>query len=166
MNCPACGKEMVCEDFGAQVDVCENGCSGIWFDQGELTRLNEADEGLGQLLENALRDPRNNAEQGRGKLVCPKCNIPMHSHKYARANEINIDECYNCGGIFLDSGELTQVRDHYMSDAEVDAYAEKLIHGVPGFDQAEKEQDAEEARVANMQHLTHFLTVNYWQKKF
>ena len=33
MNCPICKKEMVEEDFGGVViDVCKNGCKGIWFD--------------------------------------------------------------------------------------------------------------------------------------
>ena len=53
MKCPVCGKEMVQENFGVNVDVCENGCKGIWFDQGELRMLDENNEGLGAALENA-----------------------------------------------------------------------------------------------------------------
>ncbi len=33
MNCPVCSKEMVEEDFGQKVFVCENGCKGMWTDQ-------------------------------------------------------------------------------------------------------------------------------------
>ena len=62
MKCPVCSKEMVQENFGVNVDVCENGCKGIWFDQGELRRLDENNEGLGAALEQALRYPRSNDE--------------------------------------------------------------------------------------------------------
>ena len=46
MNCPVCGKEMVSEDFGVNVDVCENGCKGIWFDWGKLAKLDQKNEGV------------------------------------------------------------------------------------------------------------------------
>lgn len=31
---------------------------------------------------------------------------------------MNVDECYYCGGFFLDSGELHQIRETFMSDTE------------------------------------------------
>ena len=74
MKCPVCGKEMVTENFGVNVNVCENGCKGIWFDQGELAMLDEKNEGLGAALEAALRYPRHNDGQ-RGQIKCPKCGI-------------------------------------------------------------------------------------------
>ncbi|PYL24354.1 MAG: hypothetical protein DMF44_05390 [Verrucomicrobia bacterium] len=165
MKCPVCGKEMVTENFGVNVDVCENGCKGIWFDQGELMMLDEKNEGLGAALEAALRYPRNNDGQ-RGPIKCPKCGIPMHTHKYERDKEVNVDECYNCGGFFLDSGELTDIRNNYMSDAEVQAYADKIINSVPEYAQAMKDLDAQKKRLESIQKLTKFLTVDYWRKKF
>lgn len=126
MNCPVCGKLMVEEDFGdVQVDVCKNGCKGIWFDWCELKRLDEKNEGLGRALEEALKSPQVNDED-RGPIKCPKCGIAMHAHKYSSAKEVNVDECYSCGGFFLDSGELRQIRDNYMSEEERDAYVNKL----------------------------------------
>ena len=127
MNCPVCGKQMVEEDFGgARVDVCKNGCKGIWFDWGELSSLDEGNEGVGEALQEALRSPRVN-DASRGQLGCPKCGMPMHSHRYSNAKEVSVDECYGCGGFFLDSGELRQMRDNYMSEKEQDAYVEKLL---------------------------------------
>jgi len=63
MKCPVCSKDMAAKNFGIQVDICEDGCKGIWFDQGELKMLDEKDEGLGAALEGALRCPRSN-DQG------------------------------------------------------------------------------------------------------
>ena len=143
MKCPVCGKEMVTENFGVNVDVCENGCKGIWFDQGELMMLDEKNEGLGAALEAALRYPRNNDGQ-RGPIKCPKCGIPMHTHKYERDKEVNVDECY----------------------AEVQAYADKIINSVPEYAQAMKDLDAQKKRLESIQKLTKFLTVDYWRKKF
>ena len=67
----------------------------------------------------------------------------MHSHKYKRAKEVNVDECYQCGGFFLDSGELTEIRDHHMSDAEVTAYTQQLAASVPEYGKELKDIDAE-----------------------
>lgn len=138
MDCPACGKSMVEEIFGnVHVDVCKNGCKGIWFDWGELKRLDESNEGTGEALEEALKSPRvNDAE--RGQLKCPKCGIAMHVHKYSSAKEVNVDECYGCGGFFLDSGELREIREHHMSHEERDVYIDKLINDTPTAGVGEK----------------------------
>lgn len=138
MNCPVCDKSMVEEDFGdVQVDVCMNGCKGIWFDWSELKQLDENNEGLGRALEDALKIPRVNDED-RGRLKCPKCGIAMHAHKYSNAKEVNVDECYACGGFFLDSGELRQIRDNYMSEEERDAYVQKLVDETPLIEDTER----------------------------
>ncbi|MGA2916204.1 MAG: zf-TFIIB domain-containing protein [Sedimentisphaerales bacterium] len=165
MKCPVCNAEMVKKDFGVEVDVCENGCKGIWFDQGELRELDENNEGLGAALEEALRSPRNNQGQ-RGQIKCPKCDIPMHTHKYERAKEVNVDECYNCGGFFLDSGELTEIRNNYMSDAEVDTYVKQLLDASPDYQEMKEDLAKEESRAQAIQAFTRFMTVNYWRKKF
>lgn len=165
MKCPVCGQEMVKEDFGVEVDVCENGCKGIWFDHYELSNLDEKNEGLGAALEAALRSPRHNDGQ-RGPIACPKCSIPMHTHKYARAKEVNVDECYECGGFFLDSGELTEIRDHYMSDAEVAAYTEQLVNAVPSYVQARNRLDAEKKRLVAIKKFTQILMTKYWGVRF
>jgi len=138
MNCPACGMSMVEEDFGnAQVDVCKNGCKGIWLDWGELKELDENHEGFGNALEETLKSPRAN-DINRGPLMCPKCGMKMRAHKYRNAKEVNVDECYGCGGFFLDSGELKQIRDNYMSEQERHIYVQKLVAEVPLIEDSEK----------------------------
>ncbi len=131
MNCPVCGKSMVEENFGnVRIDVCKQGCKGIWFDWGELKKLDESHEGAGEALGEALKSPRvNDAE--RGPLNCPKCGIAMHAHKYRNAKEVNVDECYSCGGFFLDSGELQAIREQHMSNEERDTYIQKLMDDTP-----------------------------------
>lgn len=138
MDCPACGKSMVEECFGnIRVDVCKSGCKGIWFDWGELKELDTSGKGSGEALEEALKSPRFN-DVGRGQLKCPKCGMAMHAHKYRSAKEVNVDECYGCGGFFLDSGELREIREHHMSSEERDAYIQKLVTDTPMAGEAEK----------------------------
>ena len=95
-----------------------------------MKELNESHEGVGIALEEALKSPRvNNTD--RGPLKYPKCGINMQIHKYRNAKEVNVDECYACGGFFLDSGELRQIKDHYMNEGERNAYVQKLIDETP-----------------------------------
>jgi len=147
MNCPVCEKPMVEEYFGGvQVDVCRDGCKGIWFDWLELVRLDENSEGAGAALEEALRSPRVN-DDDRGQLNCPKCGIPMQTHKYKSAKEVNVDECYGCGGYFLDSGELQEVRDNYMTEEEEQAYVHKLLEDFPEIQAMDEAVAAEKAQM-------------------
>jgi uncharacterized protein len=164
MICPVCNAEMVVKDFGGvKVHVC-NGCKGIWFDQGELRKLDKNNKALNSALEDALKSPRNNNNQ-RGPIKCPKCAIPMQTHKYAKAKEVNVDECYGCGGFFLDYGELTENRDNYMSDAETDAYFKQLLND-PAHGDMQQELDAQMRRTEALQAFTSMLTRNYWHRRF
>jgi len=95
-----------------------------------LKELDESHEGVGKALEEALKSPRvNDAE--RGLLKCPKCGMVMQVHKYSKAKEVNVDECYGCGGFFLGSGGLREIRENYMSREERDAYVQKLVADTP-----------------------------------
>ncbi|MBU1087538.1 MAG: zf-TFIIB domain-containing protein [Candidatus Omnitrophica bacterium] len=162
MNCPVCNAEMVEDDFGGlSVDVCKNGCKGIWFDWFELTKLDEKNEGLGNALQEALGYERSN-DQHRGPIKCPKCKLPMHEHVYSSAKEINVDECYQCGGFFLDSGELKSIRESSMTDAEREAYAAKLLENIPELAQARDNLEKEKARTQAIRNLTKFFRVSYY----
>ena len=162
MKCPACGNEMVEKDLGGvMVDICENGCKGMWFDWFELSRLDEKNEGFGAALKAALNHPRVN-DENRGPVNCPKCNIPMHVHKYQSSKEVNVDECYACGVFFLDSGELQAVRDAFMSDEEREAYANKLTEGIPEKKEAEGNLEKQQSRTAAIDKFTRYLRVSYY----
>lgn len=162
MKCPVCQKEMVEQDFGGvKVDVCKDGCKGIWFDWFELSKLDEKNEGLGNALKQALNYPRINDEK-RAQVNCPKCNLPMHIHKYQSSKEVNVDECYNCGGFFLDSGELKTVRDTFMSEQERAEYEEKLFNELPSYQQAQRDLEKDKVRTEAVRRYTRFLRLSYY----
>lgn len=136
------------ENFdGITVDVCATGCKGIWFDCHELSNLDHRTQEVGQALQEALAAPRVN-DANRAALVCPKCDVSMHQHQYKSEKEVNVDECYNCGGFFLDSGELKPLRDAHMSEDEESAYAQKLIDNLPVY--AQGKADQEKVRLRNL----------------
>lgn len=158
MNCPACGTAMVEEDFGGiKVDICRNGCEGLWFDWTELARLDEKDEGCGKALEDALGSSRVN--ESRSPLQCPKCQKVMHIHRYSASKEVNVDECYNCGGFFLDSGELKTIRDTHMTEEEQEAYIEKLIAEIPEYARSQADLEKESLRAKAIKKYTKFISL-------
>ena len=49
MDRPACAKILTTRTAGRiTVDVCEQGCGGLWFDRYELMSVDEADESAGE----------------------------------------------------------------------------------------------------------------------
>ena len=162
MNCPVCQKNMTEQDFGGvMVDVCLDGCKSLWFDWMELKKLDETNEGFGAALQAATAYPRSN-DAGRSPLICPKCGIKMHAHKYESAKEVNVDECYQCGGIFLDSGELKIIRDAHMNEQEERAYGDKLLANMPAYQEAEKDLEKQKLRADAMMRYTKYLRLSRW----
>lgn len=112
MKCPACDGELSFVGFaGISLKRCASGCGGVWFDSGELDRFDEKRESLppGGIVpiknSNVVID-RNKAR------CCPRCtNQTLAQHFYDQQNQIEVDQCLGCGGIWLDIGELDQVRD-------------------------------------------------------
>lgn len=42
-------------------------------------------------------------------MKCPKCGMDL---KELELHGVKVDQCGNCGGVFLDAGELDQVNQH------------------------------------------------------
>lgn len=104
INCPKCSSEALVETpalGNIPLDVCP-GCSGIWFDKGELEALLKQSQG-GGAADLELINPRADG------LPCPRC-----KDKMARGGLVNpllvVDKCQSCGGIWLDPRELDLVR--------------------------------------------------------
>jgi uncharacterized protein len=110
MICPACGRELVAITVeGMVVDACRGGCGGIWFDNFELDKVDEANERLGEALVAIEFDPNVTVEDTRRN--CPKCiDVVLMKHKFSPGKAVLVDECPKCGGVWLDGGELSLVR--------------------------------------------------------
>lgn len=147
MECPVCKKIMSVQDFGGvKVDVCNTGCKGIWFDWFELTNLDEKNEGMGDLLKQALNSDHHK-DSNRGRINCPKCQNPMAAHFYQSSKDVTVDECYQCGGFYLDSGELEVIRENFMSQQDRAEYVKQLTARIPEFVIAQKELAADKMKI-------------------
>lgn len=110
MKCPACFNELSQMQVGSLVvDVCQDGCAGIWFDAFELQHVDEETE-PGEPLLHICRDPQVVVDSSR-KRECPRCpGIKLHRHFFSAKRRIQVDQCPNCAGYWLDAGELAQIR--------------------------------------------------------
>lgn len=117
MTCPACGRELTTMTAGPiAVDVCANGCAGLWFDHFELEKVDEQSESAGSALLELAGDRSVAVDRG-GRRTCPKCGpeMVMMRHFESVARKVAVDECPNCGGIWLDAGELNAIRSEFPS---------------------------------------------------
>ncbi|MEQ2005628.1 MAG: zf-TFIIB domain-containing protein [Limisphaerales bacterium] len=117
MNCPACAQPLTklqVEDV--DLDACHGGCGGLWFDNFELAKFNEPHESSSweQLLVSV--DPLVEVNY-QAKRACPKCSVPMLRHFCTAERRTQVDACPQCGGNWLDTGELAQLRAEFQQKA-------------------------------------------------
>ena len=136
INCPACGKEMkkiFLAENGFNIDVCDQGCGGIFLDNREFKALDEQHEKLDDYIlavENNKFDIKVDEDAIR---ICPACGAKMVKNSTSAKGEITIDECYTCGAKFLDHGELTKIRAEYATEQErADAAVRALLYSPEG----------------------------------
>jgi uncharacterized protein len=115
MKCPVCSrklKELRVDDI--TVDVCDSGCGGIWFDAFELQRVDEVQETTGAKLVDTLSSSSavTDAPPDKdAKRECPRCaGIKLKKHFFSAKRRVAVDQCPNCGGYWLDHGELQVIR--------------------------------------------------------
>ncbi len=128
MECPACNRNLKQVNVvGVAVDICEDGCGGIWFDQTELEKFDERHEYDGGVLLDIHRDSNISIDMNK-KRGCPKCrDVVMYKHFFSIKRKIEVDECYNCGGFWLDHGALSQIRKQFKTEGERDKATTKYI---------------------------------------
>ena len=134
MKCPLCNKDMKIVKIGkVEIDECSDGCHGIWFDLSELQKLDESTEGQGAELERILSYRRAPDYNPFRKVSCPKCSEKMSRHEYIDKSKIYIDECFNCGGVWLDRGELGAIRENFSGYENVTDIVEKMLMNDPVY---------------------------------
>src|SRR5688572_18927837 len=74
-------------------------CGGIWFDDGELKKIQSmGDELCLQSLEDKAHPAKSIVCSERDAKMCPICNERLIPYKYMYSSDVILDECDNCFG--------------------------------------------------------------------
>ena len=165
MTCPACGGHLSqVQQVDVVVDVCREGCGGIWFDHFELAKVDDAHEAKGESLLD-LQAARPVSTDRSAQRRCPKCpEQVIRRHYFSVKREVEIDDCPRCGGIWLDAGEFAAIRRSFATEQEhkqaADQYFKKLFEKdlveLGAKDQATLE------RAKKFSHAIRFICPSYW----
>jgi len=112
--CPLCGiKTDIILLAGIDLDYCNN-CSGIWFDKGEVTKLQDAvlNKSLcGEMASELKALPALIHESDRKNyLDCPVCCLPMSHKTYVEVSGIVLDRCAS-HGTWIEKEDLARILD-------------------------------------------------------
>lgn len=147
LKCPACQtvmKKIFMAKEGVNVDICLDGCGGIYFDNRELKYVDEQNENIDAILEE-IKEKSFEPVNQENKRSCPACGARMTKNFTSAKRKIQIDECYSCGGKFLDAGELQALRDEYATEEDRSAEVMALIYSTVGPEIKEMEAKHQEA---------------------
>jgi Zn-finger nucleic acid-binding protein len=121
IRCPKCGgimERVPVKAAGCIVDRCA-ACGSLWFDALEMNKVLDhaeahGDKVIAALDTGALDERPVNASIGQslGGMVCPHDKSTLINMSHLQQGHVQLDACTVCGGILLDSGELTDLSQH------------------------------------------------------
>lgn len=152
-TCPDCRYPMVTErHHDTDLDVCRN-CAGIWFDADELRRLIASDPVSLIALEEKLT-PRITQQKIKPAVsACPSCASLLHIYHYQYDSPVELNACLDCGGFWVQEGELEKMQQWRSQHAQPDA---RETQGI-ALAHAEMEHDRALARLEGIRRFFGFL---------
>ena len=109
MKCLNCGTEMtnnrvVRENDRISYDTCEQ-CGSLWLDSGELDKMAFQVQGSIEYCEQEKdKEPEKQVKK------CPRCDdFVLDKVRFLESDDIYLHYCRNCGGFWLDGGELNLI---------------------------------------------------------
>ena len=106
MKCLNCGEEMMnilvqTKQKQIAYDICE-ACGSLWLDAGELDKMAfQVDGSIEYSSRSKTEDALGSSRQ------CPRCDdTELDKVYFIGCEDILLDRCRNCGGFWLDGGEL------------------------------------------------------------
>lgn len=119
ITCPKCNNVLDrVMNSGVELDLCPS-CGGIWLNRGELEKLKLDSNwfelaALKRLAQGQRRVPPTSATV---RLPCPACSGKLAALPF---EDIALDVCEQCKGLWLDKGELDAALRALDSKAEPD----------------------------------------------
>ncbi len=130
--CPACGevmKKVFITETQTNVDICTEGCGGIWFDSNEDKFYDEANENIDEILAAYTNKVYKQVNQEYDRY-CPICGTKLRKTYTSVKREVQVDECLSCGGKFFDYKELEAMRNEYKTEKERSAASLKQAYNI------------------------------------
>lgn len=149
---------------GVTLDACRGGCGGVWFDNFELKKFDEPHESAGEALLDIDRDEAVKIDHNK-RRNCPKCaTTVMMRHFFSAKKEVEVDECPACAGVWLDLGELGQIRKLFQSEEARGKAAAEYFQTVFGSELAQMKAKRKESgeKVRRFANMFRFICPSYY----
>ena len=157
MKCPRTGSNLKPLSVGGiEVDVSEL-CGGVFFDNLELKQFEKHRSHVGDILVEHLEKFQHQKTPTKERVNCPRCpDVVMMRRFYDATARLEIDECPNCGGIWLDTGELDIIRKTYLSQVERDEMTNRMITEIENDPRYANEQKLRDIEVEKLSSVSSF----------
>ncbi len=156
MKCPACDDTLIEIKAGdILIDVCSSGCGGIWFDQFEMLKFDEPHEFVNDNILLGKGEGKTIIhEDGQGARSCPKCDETafLIRRAYSIKEQIEVDQCSKCSGIWLDVGELNQIRSEYDTEEQRQKSADEFLAPLQADVHASFEESMQSSRASKQKY--------------
>lgn len=107
LGCPVCRTNLALGSLlGNRLRICPH-CRGILANQDSFFTIVSYLRSTTQGPELPVR-PLDTTQYDR-KLFCPSCERQMDTHPYLGPGNVMIDNCIDCGWVWLDHGEMTRI---------------------------------------------------------
>ncbi len=107
LPCPACLKVMRPNPVGGfEIEACYQ-CGGLWLEKGETEQLLRRPD-LPYSLTNPAAQAPDRVLLPHGQRRCPACEAPLEP---ANIEGVDAEGCRQCSGLWLEQGELGELRD-------------------------------------------------------
>lgn len=166
MKCPRTGTDLKeVEIDGIKVDLSE-ACGGVWFDNFELKKFDEAHESSGEKLIELMSRYRNDNIDLSRRLKSPRHpEVVMKRRYFSPKRLIEIDECPQCGGIWLDAGELTKIRELFPTEGDRKKAGKEFLDEVfesSGFEEMLRDGRENKHKAGRIANLLRWLCPSYY----
>jgi len=166
MKCPRDESELVEKTIaGVTIDVCQS-CGGIWFDNFEVKSFDEEHETAGDELLLLIEQFRTTDVDLTKQLTSPRhSDIVMQRRFWSPAKQIEIDQCPKSGGLWLDGGELAQLRALFATEEERQAACKALVADVVENSSFAEEREASQEALKNAEQVYsffRFICPSFW----
>ncbi len=121
MQCPKCNSSFQTEEFrGVTIDRC-SGCKGMYLDADKLENLKDEHYSQDKSVDTAYPKDGKNYDKV-DDIQCPVCNANMDKISDPEQPHIWMEACPTCNKVFLDAGEINDLRYVTLFDKVLDIF--------------------------------------------